>query len=355
MRRIWQYLRSDFLSSGLGRERFCRRLVDTVSGIIEAGHFVRNEFAENVPIDPTDISDFGLNKFINSAPPLKRTKILLLAHLYCQRTFKDVSFVDGEERFVAQRARALIEHTLDLFPRRDLVLANRIAEQFSGNVCIHDDGSKSIRVGNFRPVSEVHGCVFGHTHAWRTGYPVLGDLIRNRFDYPKNGNVFRIGITSRDRKMGITWKERKSIDKETGFVMFFPYYVAGYRETTRDARLLDLSVVHCAKLATANEIPVVALRYDVDFFTGDCQPRSVDNLLFDQTTGTVLKTINRIPNGGLGVDASVPPPDLRSDLETAQPAYDDPMGLVFPRYWRMIPNDCEAISNIFDLYGWSMR
>jgi len=339
LRLIWQTLRADRLGSGLGRERYHKRFQETILEALEENIPLQNEFGESVSIHETEISAFGLEKFLRSSPPTRRTKIVILTHLYCQIAFPEACFIDRRHSFISQLAKKIrVKHT-ETFKYSDPNLVAEVMLILEGDVVIGDQIGRFNRVGHFRSVPDIDGVLFGHTHRWHHLSPSLGSLIPEAASiYNYNADVARGRLVSRKTEM----------------IFLFSNYIAyrEYRSKRPPQKYNDLTIAEPDAIPPTG-IPLVGVSYIADLETGECTMNDIYTLCYDPRVGAIRQ---RDEEGGyvyyekavlekrdyLNANIMLGRPQVSHDHQTH--GYID---------WKKPKFHIEQLKNIFDIYGWS--
>jgi hypothetical protein len=369
-RKIWQFTRSARLSNHWGRIRFHRHFLDTLQQAIDAGVHVINELDESVEVDLASVSEFGLRKFTNGAPPLKRSKILLLAHLYCQITFPNEQFTDHDQMAITAIAQDVMAKLEEQFDSADSDISRTAANIFAGSICIEDPSRETVRIGSARWIKNLPSVLLCQTHRWRSDYPSIGEKLIDRYSYRRDGNVFYKNIKFNNPRQNEIWVERKSLDHTTELLFFLPWHWSGYTpdranhlgpHADKIGLLTHYTEVYPVQKEAACEIvsgvPVVLLQFELDRFSDRVTLASVGNLVIEPTNNRVVRHVEKMPVGwGRGKPDPVISENSNLDIEVGVPASEGAIpGQCLVKIFRKIKGDSISFEEIFEINGWGVR
>lgn len=322
-----------------------------------------DESRDLVDLDPTELSAFGLEKFIKSPPPVKRSKILLLSHLYCQIAYPGRVFSDNDQSIVLKIAQKAIHTIRSRLAVEFTDAADTLANIFEGPVCIENHNDKSIRLGAFRRVKGLPGFLFGHTQRWRSDLPDAGRTLIREFKYPEDGNVFywgsnfdRQGVYHPGRTTG--WKERQSVDHKAHLLAFLMNHRCSCDENSYDQKNRGFAINPFDESEAGYHIATL-LNFEVDLYDHTVELMTLSNAYYDPKSLQMQKVLHPLPKW-----RSRPEPEpmqyserLNQDIETAHPLGEKPFGRTefSPIIFRKLLTRYPKSENIFDRYGWSVR
>lgn len=322
-----------------------------------------DESGDLVELDPTDLSAFGLDKFIKGPPPVKRSKILLLSHLYCQIEYPTRVFSDNDQSIILKIAQKAIHSIRSRLRVEFADAADTLANIFEGPICIENHNDKSVRLGAFRRIKGVPGVLFGHTQRWKSDMSEAGETLVREFDYPEDGNVFywgsnfdREGVYHPGKTAG--WIERQSADHKAHFLAFLQNHRCSCDENRYDRENLGF-VIRPFDESEAGYHIATLLNFEVDFYDKSIQLLTLSNVYYDPETFQIQRVLHPIPKWRTRREPKTRQysDKVNRDIETAHPLGEKPYGstqfakLMFRKLTTVYPNS----DNIFDRYGWNVR